>query len=88
METAAFVCSHVFADCSPVLLVSRADGDWQLLCGSEHAAGEVPKVVGLVHFFERDRTLLEIRDLAVGWEAERTHVGAPWHRVKTVSAAH
>jgi hypothetical protein len=82
METAAFVCSHVFHDTRPVLLVSRAGGDWQLLCGGEHALDETPRVVGLEHLFERDPTLLEVRDLPDEWEAERVNMTGPWHRMR------
>lgn len=82
METPAFICSHVFKNLRPVLLVSRANGDWQLLCGGEHAMDEVPQVVGLNHLFDRDPTLGELQDLPIDWEAERGAIGAPWHRRK------
>ena len=82
METPAFVCSHVCENTRAVLLVSRADSDWQLLCGGNHDTDEVPRVVGLNHLFERDPTLLELQDLPVGWEAERTHVGGEWLRMQ------
>lgn len=84
MEIPAFVCSHVFANSRPVLLVSRAEGDWQCLCGETHE-NEVPKVVGLNHLFERDPTLAELRDLPAEWQAERTAVGSPWRKTSLVS---
>ena len=63
MERAAFVCSHVFENRRPVLLVSRVDGDWQLLCGQAHATKETPHLVGLNHLLERDPSLQELSDL-------------------------
>ena len=85
IETAAFVCSHVFDETRPALFVSRAEGDWQLLCGGEHEHAEVPRVIGLQHLLNRDSTLLELQDLAPDWEAERTQVGASWHRMRVGS---
>ena len=81
-EVAAYVCSHVFNDTRPVLLVSRAGGDWQCLCGGNHEAGEVPSVVGLNHLMERDVTLREIIDLPDDWEAERASQKDPWIRMR------
>ena len=79
-EILSFVCSHVFEKVSPVLLVSRAEGDWQLLCGSMHAHGEVPRVVGLNHLLGDDPSLNEILDLPSDWEAERAVKGGVWQR--------
>lgn len=79
-EVAAFVCSHVFEQTKPILLVSREDGDWQFLCGEVHAQEEVPRVVGINHLLDRDPTLLELMDLPPDWEAERASNGAPWMR--------
>ena len=80
MELAVYVCSHVFENSRPVLFVSRADGDWQFLCGGEH--DEVPRVVGLNHVLERDPTLAELQDLPDEWEADRVGPAAPWRRTK------
>lgn len=84
-EVAAFVCSHVFNDTRPVLLVSRAGGDWQCLCGGSHEAGEVPSVVGLNHLLERDSTLRALQDLPDEWEAERASVKDPWIRTRATT---
>ena len=78
LEEPAFVCSHVFRKEAPALLVSRADGDWQFLCGGQHDANEKPHVIGLNHLFEDDPTLCAIKGLPVNWEAERDAVGNPW----------
>lgn len=82
MEITAYVCSHVFLDTQPIRLVSREDGDWQLLCGGTHASHEIPHVVGLNHLIERDPTLIELHDLPDEWEAERKTVGSAWVRTK------
>lgn len=78
----AYVCLHVFDNVAPVLLVSRADGDWQFLCGASHPdeAAQL-RVVGAGHLLERDPSLQEVVDLPVDWEAERTEVGGPWSRI-------
>jgi hypothetical protein len=81
-EITAFVCSHIFRNESPILLVSKQDGDWQFLCGAGHAEDAIPHVVGLNHLLGRDSTLTELLDLPDDWEAERTSKGSPWHRFK------
>ena len=65
-----------------MLLVSRAGGDWQCLCGGTHEAGEVPKVVGLNHLLERDASLRELEDLPDDWEAERASLNGQWIRTR------
>ncbi len=79
-EPAVFVCSHVFNDSRPVLLVAREGGDWMYLCGDTHSDGEPYQVVGAGHILSRDPTISKVMDLPDGWEAERSHVGAPWIR--------
>ena len=79
--TKSFVCRHVFEGSRPVLYISRRDGDWCFLCGDLHP--QDPGwflVVGLGHEIEKDRTLLEILDLAPEEDAERDEVGGPWTR--------
>ncbi len=78
-ERAAFICSHVLKQERPVLLVSRADGDWQFLCGDVHPA-DSGHVVGADHLFARDPRLLELLDLPTDWFAERESVDSPWVR--------
>ncbi|HYV50203.1 MAG TPA: hypothetical protein VFA20_35355 [Myxococcaceae bacterium] len=79
-EPVAFVCSHVFQKTRPVLFVSRADGDWQLLCGDDHDEPEVPRVVGLNHLLDDDPGIKAVLDLPSGWEAERPGLEAAWER--------
>ncbi len=62
-ENAAFVCSHVFADSRPVLLVAREDGDWMYLCGQGHEPDEQFHVVGLEHLHARHPSLHDVDDL-------------------------
>lgn len=80
-EKAAFTCRHILDGTRPILLVARADGDWQFLCGFQHVASE-GRVIGLDHPFEIDPTIRELADLRPQWEAERSAVGAPWRRTR------
>lgn len=79
-EIPAYVCPHVFAKSKPVLYVCRTDGDWQLLCGLDHDAAELPRVVGLNHFLDEDPSLLALLDLPPDWDAERASLDSPWKR--------
>lgn len=78
-EVHCFVCSHVFADVKPVLLVVRDEGDWMFVCGGEHETSDEYHLVGMRHVLERDDTLCEVvRALPDGWEAERREFKGPW----------
>lgn len=77
----AYVCVCVFESAKQVKLVSRAGGDWSILCGDMHPdSADYYCVVGIGHEFEKDPTLLEVIDLAPEWDAQRSHVGAAWVR--------
>jgi hypothetical protein len=77
----AYVCNHVFEHSRPILLVSRADGDWCFLCGEEHPQdASAYKVVGIGHALESDSSLQELHDLPAEWEAERKGTGQDWVR--------
>ncbi len=75
-----YVCSHVFANERPVLLVSHADGDWQFLCGVAHESFDGPHHVGVGHLIGRDSTLEAVADLAIDGTAERATVAGEWVR--------
>ena len=76
-----FVCRQVVAREKPVLLVSRADGDWCFLCGGQHEQSTTDFIsVGVGHMLEQDGSLVELLDLKSGWEAERKDRNSPWIR--------
>jgi hypothetical protein len=76
----SYVCIEVFEG-SPVLYVSRPEGDWCFLCGCEHPdSAEAFRVVGIAHPVTSDPTLEEILDLGMNEEAERPRVGDGWVR--------
>lgn len=79
-ETAAFVCSHIFENTRPILLVARENGDWMYLCGEVHDEQEQYHVIGQGHLLERDPTLNELQDLVDNSEAERRSIGDSWIR--------
>jgi hypothetical protein len=79
-DLGVYLCDHVFDNTRPILYVSRSDGDWQFLCGGDHPAGAVPRVVGLAHILGRDPSIRELESLPDDWEAERMVVGGPWKR--------
>lgn len=84
MEIACFVCSHVFADVKPVLLVAREGGEWMFMCGDAHASDENYHLVGMRHLLDRDGTLRELLDLGDGMQAERTASHHRWRRSRVV----
>jgi hypothetical protein len=78
----SYVCIHIFNGTAPVLLVSRADGDWCFLCGANHKDDPSEyRVVGMGHELVKDPTLLPLLDLPPEWEAERRSVNDQWIRL-------
>lgn len=77
-HTLCYICSHIFEDSRPILLVSKEEGDWQFLCGQFDHDDEVPHVVGANHIFERDEKLLELLSLKDNYEAERADINSKW----------
>jgi hypothetical protein len=80
VNTRSFTTIRVMAG-APILFVAHNedDGSWEMLDGGEIAEGEL-KVVCLGCLFEHDRTVGELADLPLGWEASRTHALTPWSR--------
>jgi hypothetical protein len=84
----AYVCVHVFDRTRPVLLVSRAEGDWCFLCGDMHPDDAASyRVVGLGHVLAHDPSLTELLNLPPDWEAERASTSEHWIRTKCESDA-
>jgi hypothetical protein len=73
-----FVCSHVFSQERPILLVVHNDDEWQFLCGGAHPENETPNVVGVGHLIRRDPTIEEVAHIPNGTEAERVSVVHSW----------
>lgn len=83
----AYVCTHVFDQTKPVLLIVHdKDDDWSFVCGGPHedSAGAY-RVVGVGHLTSRDPELDQCADLPVGFEAERLAVGQQWIRTEIES---
>ena len=72
---------RVLEEGRPILHVSHdvSDGSWQFLTGDDVDVDEA-KLVGLRKIVELDPSLVELADLPLGWEAERSAPGAPWER--------
>ncbi len=75
---AVYICSHVFENTKPILLVCHESGDWQFLCGGTHEINEKPKVVCIDHLLARDPSLNEVSSLPENYDAERKAIGEKW----------
>jgi hypothetical protein len=76
-NTASLTTKRVLKESYPILIVSHDEQGWQFLCGTTTETGDA-KLVCLGCMFDQDRTLAEVADLRVGWQAERSHVGGTW----------
>lgn len=78
---AAFTTTKVLREGYPVLLVSHDhDGDWQFLCGTTNNSAH-GAIICLGCAYQEDRSVGELADLPIGWQAWRDSVGAPWERL-------
>jgi hypothetical protein len=66
---------------NPILHVTHDedDGSWQFL-GDGDAQTEDAAVVLLEEIVQKDKSLVELHDLPVGWHAWRKQRGDPWYR--------
>ncbi len=66
---------------APILYVSHDDDDgaWQMLT-NDAADMSQAMIVALVQLIERDRTLIELADMPLGWSASREDANSPWIR--------
>jgi hypothetical protein len=80
-NTATYSCGHVTEAGHPILRVAHdeEDGAWQFLCGQPHVSEE-GRLVCLGCVVGRDRTLLELADLPLGWCAESESRNSSWIR--------
>jgi hypothetical protein len=80
-NVAAMTTVHVLDGSLPILVVAHdaEDGMWQILCGTTNDP-EDGCVVCLGCVFDRDPSIGELADLALGWYAWREAPGQPWHR--------
>ena len=80
-DSSAYTSSKVLHDKHPILMVSRdQEGDWQFLHG---AVGEDDKchLICLGCAYGWDRTVGQVADLPLGWQAIRSSVNEPWERL-------
>jgi hypothetical protein len=76
----AFVSEKVYIGAEQITFVSHDadDGAWQFLGDSMFEGSGL--AICLHHLIDRDRTLVELADLPLGWYAERRQPGEPWIR--------
>ncbi|MET3498366.1 hypothetical protein [Variovorax boronicumulans] len=85
---ACFTVRSIMNGTAPILYVSHDDDDgaWQMLT-SDAADMSQAMIVTLVQLIERDRTLIELADMPLGWSASREDANSPWiRRAKSESA--
>jgi hypothetical protein len=82
-HTRVFLSETVHKGTEPVTYVSHdiEDGAWQFL-GDSMSDGGGPVISCFHHPIDRDRSLVELADLPLGWYAERAKVGEQWIRRK------
>jgi len=79
-NTLAFTTSRALENGEPILLVSHDyEGDWQFLCG-DVTDEEQGKIICLGCAYQRDKSVGELADLPLGWQARRESVDAAWER--------
>ena len=82
VNTTAFTTKRVVYDNYPVLLVTHDDdGSWQILCATTNAMEDCV-IACLGCTFQHNRSIGELADLPLGWQAWRESEDAPWQRAQ------
>ncbi|MCM1356060.1 MAG: hypothetical protein NC212_06620 [Staphylococcus sp.] len=78
-DTATIICRHIVEDNAPILYVSHDedDGMWQFLCGKDHETNDA-KLVSLKWVYDHDPSVGLLKDLPIGYVAERSSVHDKW----------
>ena len=78
-NTAVFICSHILDCGEEILYVSHDadDGAWQFLCGKKHNESDA-RIVSLKYVFDLDPTIGNLKDLPLGYCAERDSKNDKW----------
>ena len=78
-DTAVFICSHILDSGEEILFVSHDmdDGAWQFLCGKEHNESDA-SIVSLKYVLGLDPTIGNLKDLPLGYCAERESKNDKW----------
>lgn len=84
LNTAVFICSHILDGKEKILFVSHDadDGAWQFLCGKEHNESDA-RIVSLKYVLDLDPTIVKLKDLPLGYCAERKSKNDKWVLVKS-----
>ena len=78
-DKGCFTCSHVMEGTPVLFFAHEEDGDLQFLCGaSGHDSEKECRWLHTAHVLEWYPDLLTLPIVEMGFEAERTAVGAPW----------
>ena len=79
-NAAVFATSRSVHNGEPILLVGHnQNGDWQFLCGDVTPTEEC-LIVCLACAYLKDKSIGQLADLPLGWQASRETVDAPWER--------
>jgi hypothetical protein len=81
-NVAVFTTEKVVSANHPILYVCHDDdGVWQFHTGAD-INEEDAKIVALSEIVRRDRSILDLADLQMGWSATRTSQNDDWQRLK------
>jgi hypothetical protein len=81
-NVAVFTTGKVISENQQILYVCHDDdGVWQFHTGAD-INEEDAKIVALSEIVRRDRSILDLADLQMGWSATRTSQNDDWQRLK------
>ena len=80
-NVAVFTVREIVDGEADILHVSHDadDGSWQFLTGHGVSLADA-KLVALRTILRLDESVADLADLPDGWQADRSHRGAEWHR--------
>lgn len=85
-NVATFTVKQILDKTSPILLVYHddEDGGWQFLTGQALDMNDA-RLVSLKEIYVIDKSIAEIANLPLGWQATRANAHSSWLKVKIES---
>lgn len=79
LNTAVFTTRYVVEELSPILFVYHDDdGSWQFHGGEQEILDEDMRLVALEEIIKLDKSILELANMPIGFEAVRSDDQSSW----------
>ncbi len=84
MNLAVFTTTYVIKKNSPILYVFHfEDGSWQFTSAENDISNKVLMLVSLGEILDKDKSISDVLEIPIGYEATRENKNSPWIILKS-----